>query len=225
MKAKKFLKQQAEAEKKEILEASDMQSFDEFFTETEKPAQPERNFFKRYYKWLISAAGVAVCAIILTTVLLLYPTKEKIVYDEHNFVTSSSTVEEMDSDMKEIDFQIDTAEYSVEIEKTTDSVSGDSILYRARINQLNALIKFEFVAVCNSNYSYSHFDITNFTHIDLSDLSVYYKKDVINQSGANRLKCLAQIQKGSEFIYITEYNELMLNEEGSLLEIIQEMFI
>lgn len=227
MKAKKFLKQQAEAEKKEILEASDMQSFDEFFTETEKPVQPKRSFFKRYYKWLISAAGVAVCAIILTTVLLLYPAKDKIVYDEHNFVTSSSTIEEMDSDMKEIDFHIDNAEYSVEIEKTTDSVSGDSILYSAWITQRSARIKFEFVAVCNSNYSYSHFDITNFTHIDLSGLSVYYKKDIItdDETSLNQAICLAQIQKGSEFIFITEYTEYMLDEESSLLEIIQEMFI
>lgn len=224
MKAKKFLKQQAETEKKEILEASDIQSFDEFFTETEKPEQPKGGFFKRYYKWLISAAGIAACAIILTTVLLLYPAKEKIVYDEHNFVISSSTVEEMDNDMRNFNFFINQ-NYSVDIKKTVDSISNDVIYYKASIKQSDNSIKFEFTAVCNPNYSYSHFDIAGFTHIDLSDLSIYYKKDVINQSGVNRLKCLAQIQKGTEFIYITEYNEYTIDEEGSLLEIIQEMFI
>lgn len=223
-------------DKKEILEASDKQSLyalldqiekPEQSAQPEKPEQPKPSFVKRYSKWLIGAAGIAACAIILTTVLLLYPAKDKIVYNEQNFITSSSTIEEMNNDMREFEFEIDTAVYSAKVEKTADSVSGDSILYRVQINQRNSLINFEFIAVCNPNYSYPNFDITNFTHIDLSDLSVYYKKDIITdeETSLKQASCLAQIQKGSEFIYITEYNEYMMDEEGSFLQIIQEMFI
>ncbi len=226
MKAKKFLKQQAEAEKKEILEASDMQSFDEFFHDIEKPAQLKRGFFKRYYKWFISAAGIAACAIILTTVLLLYPAKEKIVYDENNFVTSSSTIEEMDNDMTEFNFQIDTTAYSVEVEKTVDSVSGDVILYRLQVDQYTSLINFEFIAVCNPNYFYPYLEITDeYTDAGLTNYSVSYKQEILPNEYGLDLKAKAKIQKGSEFIYITEYNEYMTDEEGSLLKIIQEMFI
>lgn len=236
MKAKKFLKQQAELDKREILEASDKQSLYALLDQIEQPeqsAQPEKaeqpkpSFVKRYSKWLIGAAGIAACAIILTTVLLLYPAKDKIVYNEQNFVISSSTVEEMDNDMQEFDFQIAQSLYSVKIKKTVDSITNDVIYYKASVNKSDNLINFKFTAVCNPNYTYPYFDITNFTHIDLSDLSVYYKKDIIidEETSLKQASCLAQIQKGSEFIYITEYNEYMMDEEGSFLQIIQEMFI
>lgn len=235
MKAKKFLKQQAELDKREILEASDKQSLYALLDQIEQPenaAQPEKteqpkpSFVKRYSKWLISAAGIAACAIILTTVLLLYPAKDKIVYNEQNFVTSSSTVEEMDYDMQEFDFLFDQSLYSVKIKKTVDSITNDVIYYKASVKRFDNLIKFEFTAVCNPNYTYPYFEITDeFKDADLTNYSVVYKQEISLNEYFNTLQAKAQIQKGSEFIYITEYNEYMMDEEGSFLQIIQEMFI
>lgn len=228
MNAKKYLKNQAESEKRQILAEHNGQVYQKLLEQTESNPKPRKSFFSRNSKWLISAAAVCASAIILVCVFVFYPTKDnKVHYVDSNFVKSSSTIEEMISDMHNFEIQIDTTKYSAIIKKTTDSVSGDTIYYTADVNKLDSLIDFKFVAVCNTNYTYK-FDLDEkFIVTTLPNYSVTHKQTLTLDSefGLHKLTAIAKIQKGTEFIYITHYNERMSSEEGSFLKIIQEIFI
>ena len=227
MKVKKFLKQQAEKEKQQIIENSDMQAFNLYFeqigNDEHEKVLPNRS------KWLIGVACLFVAMIVAILSVLFFLSKPSSpVYLDSNFEISDSNVEEMDGDMKEFDFNIDDALYSVTVQKTSDSVTGDDLYYRANIYTLDSFINFEFVAVCNENYTYGNFGATdNFTTVELSDYSVTYRQEISHESGTglDELSAKAIIQKNKESIYIIVYNEYLLDDEGSLLNIIQEMFI
>ena len=225
MKVKKFLKQQAEKEKQQIIENSDMQAFNLYFeqigNDEHEKVLPNRS------KWLIGVACLFVAMIVAILSVLFFLSKPSSpVYLDSNFEISDSNAEEMDGDMNEFDFNIDDSLYSVTVQKTSDSVTGDCLFYQVKIS--NLILNFEFIAVCNENYTYGNFGATdNFTTVELSDYSVIYKQEISHESGTglDELSAKAIIQKNKESIYIIVYNEYILDDEGSLLNIIQEMFI
>ncbi len=230
MNAKKFLKQHAEAYRKKLLEESNTEIYECYFENSEDTAVNE-HWLVRYRKWIIAAACVLIAAIIATMcVLLLYrPKKDPVIYLEQNQVKSNSTIEEMSGDMKEFSFDIDNTLYSVDVEKTSDSLSNDVLCYEVSVNSLDTLVKLNFVAVCNINYVYDNIKLTdNYIATELHDYSVLYKQepDVDTKLGLPLLEGSAELKKGSEVIYITMYSEYILDDgNGSFLETIEKMFI
>lgn len=223
MNIKKLLKNQADLEKKKILADSDKQAYEEMLAQIKSDPKPKSH--PHLSKWLAAAAGVCASAIVLVCVLVFYPFNKSNVYLENNFMTVISTTEEMDGDMKTFKFNT-LSDYSVLVNKTFDSVSKDTIYYSAHFNQSDSLIDFEIVAVCNKNYTYSHFKFEGDSEqIELSGYTVNYQKDILQDSELKLMSCKAQIQKDGEFLYITNYSEYMLDEEGSFFKIIQEMLI
>lgn len=223
MNIKKLLKNQADLEKKKILADSDKQAYEEMLAQIKSDPKPKSH--PHLSKWLAAAAGVCASAIVLVCVLVFYPFNKSNVYLENNFMTVISTTEEMDGDMKTFKFNT-LSDYSVLVNKTFDSVSKDTIYYSAHFNQSDSLIDFEIVAVCNKNYTYSHFKFEGDSEqIELSGYTVNYQKDILQDSELKLMSCKAQIQKDGEFLYITNYYEYMLDEEGSFFKIIQEMLI
>lgn len=224
MKAKKFLKEQANADKRALLEESEPQVYTAEI-EKNKAEIPAGGFWTRNSKWILALAGTLAGAVVLVCVFVFYP-RNNVVYYEQNFVSNDSTVAELNADMKEFDINIDE-NYTVKVKKTTDSVSGDTIYYNVNVD-VNDFFHFEFLAVCNKNYSYSDFEITEeFIETTLSGSTVKYHQIATQdrEFGLYDLTAKAQIKKGNEYIYITEYTELADNEQGSLLKLIGEMFI
>lgn len=225
MNIKKLLKNQADLEKQKILADSDKQAYEEMLAQIKSDPKPKSH--PHLSKWLAAAAGVCASAIVLVCVLVFYPFNKTNVYLNYNFITDSSTTDEMDNDMKAFKFET-LNDYSVLVDKTVDSVSGDTIYYTARFYKMDSLIKFEIVAVCNKNYTYSNFKFEGDSkQMELSGYPVNYQKDILPDSEFNLplMNCKAQIQKDGEFLYITNYSEYMLDEEGSFFKIIQEMLI
>lgn len=227
MKAKKFLKEQANADKRALLEESNPQVYTAEI-EKNKAEAPAIGFWARNSKWILTLAGTLAGAVVLVCVFVFYP-RNNVVYYEQNFVVSDSTVAELEADMKEFEINIGES-YSVKVKKTTDSVSGDTLYYNVTAtDKLLSLIKVEFVSVCNKDYTYPDFEISEeFIQTTLSGCTVYYHQIVSENTeyeGLYNVTAKAQIKKGNEYIYITEYTELADNEQGSLLKLIGEMFI
>ncbi len=229
MKGKNFLKQQSDIDKQQILEAGKNQKYYSMLEQIENAPKPKQNFWKRNLKWIAGAASVAVSAVILVCVLVFYPfasTDTLPIYLEENFEISNSTFDEMDADMKEYDFNIDKSLYDISVDKTIDKVSGDTILYSIHMMHINTTIKFDFVAVCNPNYTYPSFEITDkFTDITLPQYFISYSDTKTATGGIIILNSKAKIQKDKEIIYITEYQEYVTDSSRSIVDVIQETFI
>ena len=211
------------------MEAGKDQKYYSMLEQIESAPKPKQNFWKRNLKWITGAAGVAVSAVILVCVLVFYPfasTDTLPIYLEENFEISNSTFEEMDADMKEYDFNIDKSLYDISVDKTIDKVSGDTILYSIHMMHINTTIKFDFVAVCNPNYTYPSFEITDkFTDITLPQYFISYSDTKTATGGIIILNSKAKIQKDKEIIYITEYQEYVTDSSRSIVDVIQETFI
>ena len=229
MKGKKFLKQQSDIDKKKILEAGKDQKYYSMLEQIRNAPKPKQNFWKRNLKWISGAASIAVTAVILVCVLVFYPfapAESTIVYLEENFEVLDSTFDEMDADMKEYDFNIDKSTAAIKVSKTIDKISGDTILYTVKITNTLLPIKFDFVAVCNPNYTYPSFEITDkFTDITLPQYTISYSDKITTTGGIIILNSKAKIQKDKEIIYITDYQEYLANSNSSILDMIEETFI
>lgn len=222
MRAKKFLKQQAETEKRQILEEGKNQKYEAMLNQI-KSAPQKQSFWKRYSKWLISAAGVAASAIILVCVFVFYPFADNtVLYLEDNFEVYDSTIDEMDTDMKEYEFDLSSLDLSVD--KTIDKISGDTLFYTVKTTGVSQ-IKLTFVAVCNPNYTYKNFEMTeDFIHTEIPNYSITYMQ-MIASGGIARLTARAKIQRNKEIIYLTDYQAYLLDSSRTILDVIQEMFI
>ncbi len=163
---------------------------------------------------------------ILVCVLVFYPQGQGVIYYENNFVQSDSTLQSMTGDMKEFAFDIDETLYSTRVQITTDRVSGDTIMYQADITRKDNLLKLSIIAVCNKNYHYRGLQITEeYSTEKLPLYEIRYTSTIIPDSdfGFNIFNAKAQIQRGSEFIYITEYTETMLGDQPMFYDNIQSL--
>ena len=70
MKGKKFLKQQFDIAKQEILEASKDETYYSMLEQIQNAPKPKKKFWKRNLKWIAGAASVAVSAVILLSVCI-----------------------------------------------------------------------------------------------------------------------------------------------------------
>ena len=222
MKKNKYLKQQADIEKQRILEEGKNQKYEAMLNQI-KSAPQKQSFWKRYSKWLISAAGVAASAIILVCVFVFYPFADNtVLYLEDNFEVHDSTIDEMDADMKEYKFNL--SDLDISVDKTIDKISGDTLFYTVKTTGVSQ-IKLTFVAVCNPNYTYKNFETTDdFVHTEIPNYSISYMQ-MIDFEGIARLTARAKIQRNKEIIYLTDYQAYLLDSSRTIIDIIQEMFI
>lgn len=224
MRAKKFLKKEADIEKRKILEEGKNQKYEAMLNQI-KSAPQKQSFWKRYSKWLISAAGVAASAIILVCVLVFYPfaANTSTVYLDENLEVHNSTIDEMDADMKEYEFNLSALDVSVD--KTIDKISGDTLFYTVKTTGVSQ-IKLTFVAVCNPNYTYPNFEVTDdYIYTALQNYSVTYMQTILHASGIPQLSARAKIQRNKEIIYLTDYQAYQLDSSRTIIDVIQEMFI
>lgn len=224
MKANKFLKHQADLEKQQILEEGKNQKYEAMLDQIKSAHPSKKSFWKRYSKWLISAAGVATTAIILVCVFVFYPFADNtVLYLEDNFEVRDSSVDEMDADMQEYEFNL--SDLDISVDKTIDKISGDTLFYTVKTTGVSQ-IRLTFVAVCNPNYTYTHFDITdNYIHTELPNYSITFMQTATPSGELTRLSARAKIQRNKDIIYLTDYQAYQLDSSRTIIDVIQEMFI
>ncbi|MDE5896387.1 MAG: hypothetical protein K2H43_01075 [Clostridia bacterium] len=228
MNTKKFLDKQAEQDRKQILDSDN----GEFLQALEQKLQPQPKAKKRlprFRVWFPALASAAAAIVLIVCLAVFYPFGGKSVeYFDQNIRYSESTVEELNRDMKQFNLQIDTAVYSVDIIKATDSVSGDILYYTTDISSADSFVQMQIVTVCNPNYKLKTFSFNNTTTTaKLPNYSVIYETSTVpdTQFGLDFLQAKAKIQKGKEFVYVTSYSELLLEpeSEGTFLETLQSI--
>lgn len=226
MKVKKYLEKQAEQDRQEILSSDNgafLRALEQEYTE-QNQATRERRRSPRLKVWLsASIDAVAAAAVITTCIVVYYPTVE---YLDTNIMHASADIDEFNSNVKEVDMQIDTTKYNYNILRAYDSVSGDTLYYSSTILSIDATVEIRFISVCNPNYIYKNFKLTDATdQANLGNYNVLYKswKYVDPDFGFNILEANAEIHKGKEYFYITQYKEIIGTEDGSFLEVLQSI--
>lgn len=224
MNVKRYLKKQAEKDRQKILNADN----GAFLRELEQMVVEKPKKRPRLRVWLpATLSAVASAAVVVTCIVVYYPSEsEHIEYLDANLIYSDSDLDELNKDVKEFDLQIDSTIYSYTVKKTSDLISGDVLFYATKISDTNSLVDLEIVTVCNPNYKYKDFQISdNAISAQLANYTVMYETTLKTNAeyGIDTLTAIAEIHKGDEYIYITNYSEMLLSPEGSFLEILQSI--
>ena len=223
MRVKKYLKQQAEKDRQAIMTEGDEKFLQETMARIDGAASPAPRSSSKLKSWL---TGAMACAVVIACVLVFCPLGQSAAYFENNFVKSDSTLQEMDADMKKFAFDFDETLYTVTVQKTTDSVSGDVIMYEANISSNDSLVKMSLFAVCNENYHYHEVEITNeFVSEKLAPYEICYCSYTEPQPdfGVDIYHVEAQIRKGKEYVYLTNYVETVFDGQPKFLDLVQTL--
>lgn len=200
---------------------------EEFLHTLQENIEPAPKKRPRTSVWLPAAVSAAAAAAVLVTCLVVYyPYGDNVEYLANNQVTENSKLELLNQDMKEIDLQIDFSVYTCTVKKTSDKVSGDVLFYQATITDNDSIIQMDIITVCNAKFKFKDFSFKgDTTTAKLDNYSVTYETTISasEEFGINILNAKAEIQKGKEFIYVTNYSELLLSDDGNFLEVLQSI--
>ncbi len=222
MNVKKYLKKQAEQDKQEIRDSDNgerLRALQELVTEKPKKRPALR-------VWLPAALSAVASIVVMITCLVVYYTKDdEAHYLDTNLIFTVSSLEELNQDLDEFEIQFNPA-YSYNVKKTSDKVSGDVLYYFTQIQIPDSFIALDFVTVCNPNYEYKHFELSGkTTTAQLANYTVTYSSFIETdpQFDFETLKANAEIHKGKESVYVTQYTEILFTPEGSFLEVLQSI--
>lgn len=230
MNFKKRFEKRIEEDKKSMLNESDMAYLSTLQNMVAEHPEGEVIAKPFNYKPLIISVACFLTAA-LTAFLIFYYTlfskPDDIFYFKDNFVTVDSDVEELNSDLILFSFEADKAKYSVDVFKVYDSVSEDTLYYVLEINNATQdfSLKVRLEIVVNKNYT--HPDMEYRKETIQSSISVYtltYMQDIISMSvpGLYTVDCMGEMQIGTQWIYVTRYQEISL-AEGTFIETLQSM--
>lgn len=224
MNIKKRLEQEAKSTHQQILEESDKAFLSSLQGCVSKPKR--HSLACRWKVWLAGAACTVSATIIVICAIMFLPNNQRVIYYEENFQTSEADVDTLNADLNE--FQIDLGDDFVfsSLKRTIDGLSGDLLYYDASLNAVDNSIQTYLTIVCNENYQYDRFlEESSFTQVNLPHYSVfYYIEPALNGFLQNRvIQASAKVQGRHEVIYITNYYEITLDENGTLLEFIQNL--
>ncbi len=176
--------------------------------------------------WIAGAASLAASlAAVLVCVFTLYPfgaQTEK--FYEENFVTENSTIRMMNTELHDFSFTLDEEDYQIYITRTYDSVSQKALYYQLAINKSDDLIRGEFYITCNANYHYDGFTFPKAPVVEeLPHYSITYQMEssIDPQFGFENISCTAEIHGSTDSIYITKYDELLLDPNRTFFDSVQ----
>lgn len=224
MNIKRYLKKQAEQDKQKILDSDN----GEFLHTLQNQVEPTRSKMRSPLRiWIPASLSAITCVVLAICIAVYYPFETSpIEYLDINLINEVSTIEDFNKDVKEIDLQIDSTVYSYSVTKAWDSISGDVLYYYVTINNPDAFVQMEIVTVCNPHYTYKDLKTPhNPTIVQLPNYKVSYETSTTMHAefGLEILHATAEIHKGKESIYITNYSELLLSPDDSFLEILQSI--
>lgn len=223
MNVKKRLEQEAKATHQKILEESD-KSF--LASLQEQVSEPKRRpVFFHWKIWLTGAACTLAAALVIVCAVLFIPSKKQVVYLEKNFHTSGSDVPALNADLKDFELVIGEDLIVTDIKKTVDGPSGDSLFYVLVLQTFDARIQTSLTIVCNPNYHYEDQLAESYQQAQLPDYNVhyYFENSVNSPLQCYDINAYAKIEGTTEIIYITHYQEIALDENGTLFEFIESL--
>lgn len=214
------MKNQAQQDRQAILEEDGGKTLSVLGVDCNKKKQP------RHRIWIAGAAGMAVSlAVVLVCVFTIDPpASQPEKFLEENFATETSTVEQMNTELHDFFLTIDEDAFQIYITRTYDSVSQEALFYQLSINRYDNSLHGEFYITCNENYHYSDFTFSKTPIVEnLPNYSVTYQLESTMKFGLEQINCKAQIEGNTDHIYITKYDELLLDPDHTFLDSVQTL--
>ncbi len=223
MNVKKRLEQEAKATHQKILEKSDKVFLASLPEQVSKPKR--RSVFSYRKAWLTGAACTLTAALVIVCAVLFIPFKKQVIYSEKDFHTSASEIAVLNVDLKDFELVIGEGLIVTDIKKTIDGPSGDLLFYVMALRTSDSRIQTSLTVVCNKNYKYADQLTQSYQRAELSDYTLLYNiKPSINPTfHCYNIKAYAKIEGANDTIYLTDYQEVSLDENGSFLEFIQNL--
>lgn len=221
MNIKKRLEQEAKSTHQKILEEGDRC----FLSSLREKTPKSKSHFYHWKAWLTGVFCIVSAALIFLCAVFLIPSEERIVYYEKNFQSSASDIDTLNADLK--DFQISIGEMLrvTNVERTIDKPSGDLLFYEMTLQTSDTRIQTRITIVCNQNYYYDDQLKVSYQQAQLSDFTVlYYIESSVNLTfQCQSITAYAKIEGEHDRIYITDYQEISIDENGTLLQFIQDL--
>lgn len=235
MNAKKFLKQQAEQDRQEIL----AESGEENLRALEEKIQPTAKKRARLRKWLPTAASAVAATAVLVTCLAVFRPWQGVQAPDDSVQTPAddenrygnggeyafSNLEEVNAGLKEFCF-INSPAYPCTAMRAYDLDSGNTQFYTLSYASTELPIEITFVALKSDDYDEQFWNETiPATTVTLPGYTVTYYtwEKHLAQYGETVLHAQAKIVKGNETVFVTEYSETTDDPEGSFLEVVRSI--
>lgn len=249
MNAKKFLREQAERDKKEILAKDGGKSL----RALEEHVQPNGKERVRLKKW-IPATASALTAVVLVACLAVYrpwnnakfpsvetpslkepfiPDWEEIKYG-HGGGCDVATFENANAELTQFNLQCDPDDYYYcTLMRAYDFSNDKTEFYSLAVTSMDQSTDLRLLAGKTDGYEYAFWDDgLATTTAELPDYTVtYYQwKKYDTQIEMNVLYAIAKIEKGDEIVYVSEYSEILdfpdapsHDSDGAFLEVLQSV--
>ena len=228
MKIKKFLEKAAEEDRESQITEKDIEFLSSVGVDYNKKieadkTEPNASYYLaasafNYKTILITVACFMLIALVIT--LSLYfslrpaPVTPPIQYFDDNFVSVDSDLQELNSDLLLFSLTADPDLYDVDIVKTYDSVSGDTLFYSLIFTSKVGLGKlFTLDIVVNGLYEHNElYYASEIKGAQLSGYALKYTEVSVSITGTPfySVSCLGEIQIGEQWVYITDYEETAL---------------
>ena len=224
MNIKKRLEQEAKFTHQQILEESNKNFLSAL--QGQSSELKRKPLLLHWRAWATGAACTVAGVILIVCSVFFLPNNSHVIYYEENFQASESTITMLNADLKE--FQIDLGDDFTfsNLKRTIDGLSGDLLFYEGTLKKMDNSIQTNLTIVCNRHYEYDGFPMKpSFEQMTLSHCLVYYYIEpplkTLPQSPI--VQATAKVQGKNEIIYFTNYREIALDGNGTLLEFIQSL--
>lgn len=214
MNLKKYLRQQAEKDKKNMLSEEDEQYCGQIASQMASVALKRTH----YPAVALVSGAVAVCITLSITlpIFLKKPPVDDILYQEENIMSKTCLLEDINTNSKYFQIsEIDTQTFIY-----YDSVSNDCLYYN--LNTSTVLYEMSLFIVVNDNYDYK-FNMSD--KVIIEQLSMYTINYNITKSEGfqgSTARYRGYVQNSSETVYI-EYTQLIDVGEQAFFDDIQSI--
>ena len=214
MNLKKYLRQQAEKDKKNMLSEEDEQNCRQIASQTATVALK-----RTHYPAVALVSGVvAVCLTLSITlpIFLKKPPVDDILYQEENIRSATCSLEDINSTSNYFSVS-EVADAEVFYELNYDSVSNDSLYYT--VNVTTAISEYTMFLVTNTKYNFIFELKDKLLNEQLSLYTINYNITKSEGFQGSTAKYRGYVQNSSETVYI-EYTQLIdLGEQAFFYDI------
>lgn len=219
MNAKSYLKKQARKDQQAIIDADDGKTLRALGIDYH--AHKQKN---RMLPSILGIAGTAVSIVLIVCIIAFYPFQSKVEYIDANLESRKSTISEMNSELHDFTFEIDESSFSVQMTRTYDSISNDSLFYTVFLKSYDSLVNMQLISVCNPKFEYKAFEFLQTPtskSLPLYDVLYEFETRPDPQFDFEWLSCTAKINGKQDIIYVKQYEELLVQPEPAFFDIIQ----
>lgn len=230
MSFKKRFDKRIEEDKKSRITESDRAFLASLESYVVEPPEGEVRVKTFNYKALLYSVACAIVAALTVFIIVYFTVKPgnapvtppDYFFDESDPVVSD--LSELNGDLILFAFEADTNKYKTVVEKVYDSVSNDTLYYVLTVT--NAIPDFELsariVIVVNENYTFAPGDYNRETVEDtIFGYTIKYTQMLTTIATMDTIKvyeakCKGEMQIGTQWVYITQYQETTVDENTFL---------